>query len=440
MSKKTLLIIIILLIAILVLWWLFSFLGSRDRGPSGEEGTNFFSTFNPFRKQEPVAPSTPSTDGTFEPVAEVQEIKLRRISSMPVAGFTVFQKERFKEIPEVIPETGEGEENTEIKTSEKPTPPPTEFAPAVRYVARATGNIYQTFADNLDERRFSATLIPKVYEAFLGNSGESAIMRYLGTDDGTIISFSGNLPKDPLGGDLFGENEIKGSFLPETISDISLSPDHTKIFYLLPTGNGVAGITAGIAGDKKSQVFDSPFTEWLSQWPKNNLITLTTKPSFGVPGHMYAVNPDKKDLNRVLGDIAGLTTLTSPNGELVLVANNNLSLSIYDMKTKSTSLLGARTMPEKCVWTKTSNALYCSVPKNVTGASYPDFWYRGEISFSDEIWKIEVENQNGTIISSLVSERGLEDMDNIKLVLDAEENYLFFVNKKDSLLWELSLN
>ena len=32
-----------------------------------------------------------------------------------------------------------------------------------------------------------------------------------------------------------------------------------------------------------------------------------------------------------------------------------------------------------------------------------------------------------------------EKLDGIKLALDAGENYLFFVNKKDSFLWELNL-
>ncbi len=43
------------------------------------------------------------------------------------------------------------------------------------------------------------------------------------------------------------------------------------------------------------------------------------------------------------------------------------------------------------------------------------------------------------MISDLSSINGIEDMDNIKLALDENANYLFFVNKKDSYLWELSL-
>ena len=149
-----------------------------------------------------------------------------------------------------------------------------EFSPALRYVNKATGNIYQTFADKIDERKFSSTTIPKVYEALFGNKGESVIMRYLKTDprqgeagNQTIETFVGTLPKEYLGADSIGTSEITGSFLPENISDISVSPDALKIFYLFDIGDSVVGVTFTLQTNTKVQVFDSPFTEWLSFGP-----------------------------------------------------------------------------------------------------------------------------------------------------------------------------
>jgi hypothetical protein len=168
------------------------------------------------------------------------------------------------------------------------------------------------------------------------------------------------------------------------------------------------------------------------------MITLTTKPSANVPGYMYFVNPDNKDFNKILGGINGLTTLTSPDGKLVLYADNNLSLNIFDI-TKDTSYpLNIRTLPEKCVWTKTSDIVYCAVPNSIDDANYPDAWYQGQISFSDQIWQINVTNGNTSMLADPVSIAG-EEIDGIKLTLDSNENYLFFVNKKDSFLWELIL-
>ncbi|OGI79985.1 hypothetical protein A2W43_02805 [Candidatus Nomurabacteria bacterium RIFCSPHIGHO2_12_40_11] len=61
------------------------------------------------------------------------------------------------------------------------------------------------------------------------------------------------------------------------------------------------------------------------------------------------------------------------------------------------------------------------------------------MSFSDQIWKVDIKTGNGVMILDPVTVLGGEDVDGIKLTVDQGENYLFFVNKKDSFLWELSL-
>ena len=309
----------------------------------------------------------------------------------------------------------------------------------MRYVERATGNIYQTFADKIDERKFTTTVIPQVYDAYFGDSGNSVVMRYLKEDGTTIESFAGTLPKEILGQDT-SITDLNGSFLPENITDMSLSPNDLSIFYLFNSGNNTIGVTASSYGDKKNQIFNSSFNEWLSGWPNARMITLTTKPSFNASGFMYSLDPNTKKMNKILGNINGLTTLVSPSGKLILYNDNNLSLNIYNTDTEDSVSIGIRTMPEKCTWNKTSTTLYCAVPKYVSGTNYPDTWYQGETSFSDDIWKLNVSNGSATDIADPTSfERGSE-IDGIKLSLDDNENYLFFVNKKDSYLWELKIN
>ncbi|MBI2631116.1 hypothetical protein HYW73_02795 [Candidatus Nomurabacteria bacterium] len=456
MSKRNFILLIIVLVIIILMF--FGFLYFQSKTPAGEEGTgtNFISQFNPFGnggKKNGDDTGTPPVDVSgYEPPTQNEELELTKVSSMPVAGFSVFQKERLKEVnpTPALPLSGEGESVPPAKGDsggQKPTPPATEFAPALRYVDRATGNVYQTFADKIEERKFSGTTIPKVYEAFFGNKGDAVIMRYLKADGKIIQTFWGVLPKEVLGGDSAGEMEIRGTFLPDNITDISLSPDTKSIFYLFNAGEGAIGTTLDLVAGKKVQVFDSAFTEWLSFWPNSKMITLTTKPSFLVPGYMYKVDPLTKSLTQVLGKINGLTTLASPDGKLVLYSDNALALRIYHTDTKETDLLGVKTLPEKCVWVKGSDFIYCSVPKAVISTSYPDTWYQGEVSFGDQIWKINVVSGNVEMIADLSAmeggpaspSQGGEEIDGIKLSLDEGENYLFFVNKKDSFLWKLKI-
>jgi hypothetical protein len=450
MSKRNFILLTIVLIIIVIIIFGFLYFQQKPTAP-GEEGTNFISQFNPFGTSKPTTTptDTPPVDVSgYQPNPE-EEIKLQlvKISSMPVAGFTVYQKERLKEVPIVTPEVapidpsqtlplaGAGEK----PKATKPTPPATEFMPALRYVARTSGNVYQTFADKIEERRFSVTVIPKVYEAFFGNKGESVVMRYLKGDNKTITTFVGSLPKEILGGDTAENNEVKGTFLPDDVQDVSLSLDASSIFYLFNVGDNIVGTTLSLITNKKVQVFDSPFTEWLSSYPNNKMVTLTTKPSSGISGYMYTLDTGNKNFVQALGNINGLTTLASPSGKIILYGNDNLSLGIYYTDTKVSELLGVKTLPEKCVWGKGSDVVYCGVPKAISAGRYPDVWYQGETSFSDQIWKIDIKNGNATMIADPITLDGGEEIDSIKLALDQDENYLFFVNKKDSYLWELKL-
>ena len=461
MSKRNIILIIIFLLIVIIVFFgfLYIYKPSSSLPTETPQGTNFFADFLPFGKSKTSTPPpavTPPIDvsGYVPPTTTQQGVsKLQKISSMPVAGFGLFLKERFKEIaPSVIvPNTETPTDPTAQNTIDpkktdtkkqpvKPTAPATEMVQFLKYVDRATGNIYETFTDKINEVKFSSTIIPQVYEASFVNKGDGVIMRYLKEGENTIETFMGVLPKEILGADTALVNEVKGSFLPENISDLSISPDTTKLFYLFNIENNslTTGVIASGAGDKKTQIFTSPFNEWLSQIPNPKLIALTTKPSSQVPGYLYFMNPDKKDFIKILGNVSGLTTLVSPNGKLVLYGNNTLSLNVYNIDTKETTPLGLRTLPEKCVWTKASDTIYCSVPKSASQDGYPDVWYRGEVSFDDSIWSIDTTSGNTTMVSDL-SAVGGETIDGIKLALDDAENNLFFVNKNNSYLWKLNL-
>ena len=516
MIRRNFILLIIIIIIALVGVSIYLFAPKGQNTPK-EEGEifNFISQFNPFGTETTTPPSkTPPADISGIEPEEVPEnnLELKKVSSMAIAGFGVFLKERLKDIPtatetaannpaviynfgattlkngstgEAVKEiqkflnntlnleleldgildeeiitiikkwqgdhqlTSDGVVGSKTKAAmyasvnqttqtTKPTPPATEFMTALRYVEKTTGNIYQTFADKIEERKFSSTIIPKIYEAFFGNKGETVIMRYLKGDGKTIATFVGNLPKEYLGGDIAENNEIKGSFLPDNIRDLNLSSDTLNLFYLFDVGDGVVGTTLNLSNNKKVQVFDSLFTEWLSFWPNNKAITLTTKPSFGVPGYMYLLNLSNKNLSKTISGVNGLTTLASLDGKLILYGDNNLFLKIYHTDTKTVDSLGTRTLPEKCVWGKASDIIYCAVPKSTGSAEYPDAWYQGEVSFTDQIWKIDIKTGKAEIVADPAEIVG-EEIDAIKLTMDTDANYLFFVNKKDSYLWELKL-
>ena len=231
---------------------------------------------------------------------------------------------------------------------------------------------------------------------------------------------------------------MKQKELLDNVKDISISPDGTKIFYLFKSGDNMIGTILNFLTNKKSRYLILLYGMAVAMG-NNKTINLTTKPSANIPGYMYSTDDAGKNLNRVLGNINGLTTLSSPDGKLILYGNSNLTLNIYHMDTRtSDSAFGIKTLPEKCVWGELSDVFYCSVPKFIDSGSYPDSWYQGEVSFNDNLWKIDAKNGNTTLLLD-PSAFTTEQIDGIKLSLDENENYLFFVNKKDSSFWEYML-
>lgn len=439
MSKRNFILLVIVLIVAGVLIYVFFAPQQGQNTPGyGTEGTNFLSRFNPFGKSKVVTPPAPTpvdiSGDNQNPDNQIPAVveKLKKIASMPIAGFEILKKERLLEIApnQAIPE---------VKNTKKPTPPTTELVEATRYVDRAVGNIYQTFLDKIEERKFSTTVIPKIYEAVFGNKDNSVLMRYLKSDNTTIETFLGKIPKEVLGADT-DTNEIKGSFLSDNITDFSISPEGTKMFYLVNVGDIAVGTVLNLIDNKKTQIFDSPFTEWLTSWPNTNMITLTTKPSYAVTGYTYTLNPSTKAFTRILSDIYGLTTLTSPNGKSILYGDSSLTLNIFDTTKKTSTPIALRTLPEKCTWGSASDVLYCAVPTQINPGQYPDSWYQGEISFNDQIWKVNILTGNTTILADPTTIATRESIDGTKLMVSPSEKYLLFVNKKDSFLWELELN
>ncbi len=339
--------------------------------------------------------------------------------------------------------TGIVDEKTRIKIHAlKDLIPEKETVVAIRYVDSESGTVHQILLDTNEDRRVSETRIPKIHEAFFASSGGTALLRYLNDDTRVIETFAGTVPTVSASGD--SSLEMKGSFLPENIASLVISPDGTKIFYLTMSGNNSLGTIASPSGDGRTQPFVSAFTEWNPEWVTSRIIALTTKPSASVPGYAYIFDVQTKEITKVLGSIPGLTTLWSPDGKKVLYSKtrtggNDFVLSLYDTTTKKSADLGINTLPEKCVWASDAITLYCAIPDSRPRGAYPDIWYQGAISFTDSIWKLDTQTSLYKTLSN-PSEDVDTAIDGIHLFLDAAERNLFLTNKKDGSLWLVNLS
>jgi len=301
----------------------------------------------------------------------------------------------------------------------------------IQYFEKGTGHLFEMEINGSGKNQRTITTIPKIFEVFWSKDADRAILRYLNGNN------NGNGPETTrtfLAS--FSATSTSGILLPSGTFSVAASPEEDKIFYLLGE-DSASGVTASFENKSQKEIFSSSFTEFLANWPQKNIITLLTKPTSLTGGYLYSLNPQTGSFVKILNNIKGLTTLYPPAGDKLIYAesaNKSFSAKVYDLKTGQTIDLSPNTLPEKCVFSaKDENIIYCGVPKAIPQVNYPDDWYKGLISFSDGLWKIDLKNG---ATKMLLNE---SELDMINPFLSPEENSVFFQNKKDGNLWSFQI-
>ncbi len=432
MSKKILIIIIIIFITIILGMLTWSFLlkpntktteqttGVLDFLPFGKN--NDQSTQIPFFNKDELSEKPVVVDNTKRNDS-VSVHKLKQVTTTQISGATA-----------TTSQTGET---------------------TIRLIERSTGNIFDINTTNSEKKRITNTTIIASRETFFNSLGETLLMRYLNEND-VIKTFMGHI-QNPETGKVVEEElkilsnpapvgessgQLTGTFLEDDITTIALSPSKDAFFSLAPLGINTIGTVTYFKNNTREQIFSSSFPEWLTQWPKKDTVTLTTKAASVADGFFYFLNSSSGKLERVMGNIKGLTTNTNTDATKVLYSQSvskSLSLHALDVKTHTTESFTIKTLPEKCVWSALqTDIVYCGVPGRITEGQYPDFWYQGIVSFSDTLWKINVSTNTTELLSVPVTSARAE-IDVVQPFLNNDETLLLFTNKKDSTLWSLEL-
>jgi peptidoglycan hydrolase-like protein with peptidoglycan-binding domain len=235
--------------------------------------------------------------------------------------------------------------------------------------------------------------------------------------------------------------DLEGGFFSENLTAFANGPAENQFLYMFEQNDTAFAITSNTAGTTRRQVFDSSFTDWLPQWVNGSTVALTTRASAFAPGFLYHLNISNGELRRVIGDLEGLTTLTSPNGTRVITSesrNGNLQTSVYEVDSGVMRSLGLATLAEKCVWRADSMGAYCAVPTFLPIGDYPDDWYKGKLRLTDSIWYINTETSETELLASPLALTG-QGIDVTLPALNPSESHLFFVDQNTNELWSLAL-
>jgi len=301
----------------------------------------------------------------------------------------------------------------------------------IRFIERATGHVYESRPETTKTDRLTNTTLPRIQEV-IWPTPDRILIRYLQNGGDDIETFSAHIVLPQTQSTSTDEvlGELRGQFLPLNITDMATNGD--EIFYLLRSGTGVRGIVSALDGSGASEVFTSSIRDWIPQWDNESQITLTTKASSDINGHMFFLNTTNGSLTSIIQNSKGLTTRI--DGNVVLYSEHQGQvprLFWYRQTDEKIKEAPISTLAEKCTFDPTDeNIIFCAVPTNLSTGNLPDSWYQGVTHFNDEIWRINIETRQTELLVNSDN-----NIDTIDLIVDKNAENLLFRNKTDNTLW-----
>jgi hypothetical protein len=177
--------------------------------------------------------------------------------------------------------------------------------------------------------------------------------------------------------------------------------------------------------------------------PEADSICYFPHPDARVKGKLFCKSLNG-EIKKEYGGRYGQDYLWSSDGNKILTSftqeesGNQIVLGVINKSGGDVKGLSMGTTVKKCVWSKNSIDVYCATLGGAPLAiMLPNAWDEQLFNSVDTFWKINTETGEKKRLVNL--EDMTIAMDSENLTLDVEENFLFFVNRKDRSLWRLKL-
>ncbi|KND51526.1 MAG: hypothetical protein AB202_03075 [Parcubacteria bacterium C7867-007] len=298
---------------------------------------------------------------------------------------------------------------------------------AVRFIDRASGNIYSYVAHARTLTRISNKTLPGIQEASWVPNGTLAYVRFITSDSASgehVATYA--LP----------ENGEGGYFIEQDLSEARVVGS-TGLFTMISNTGGSVGTIAKVDGTGARTLFTSLISSLIVH-PAGNTYFAHTKASSQTEGYGFQII--NGSFNRILGPLNGLSLLPSPSGKSLLynyVSGGVTRLAVIDLANRNATALPLSTLSEKCVWAS-ELTVYCGVPTTLSGYKLPEDWYQGAAPFSDRIWRIDMTARVATLVVD-PTQVAKTSIDAIALTTDPKEDVLIFTDKKTGSLWLYNL-
>lgn len=227
--------------------------------------------------------------------------------------------------------------------------------------------------------------------------------------------------------------------LRANIKSAVFSPDGGKIAYYLSNGLNTNSLYTSNPDGKsqKSLIGALKLRDINLLWPKNNVLSITSRPGGLTTGNLWTLNMTNLVLTKLIDGLFGLEALWSPDGDNFIYSftdqnGQNSKLAIYK-KGVSKNIANISTLVDKCVWLKDSINIYCAVPQSWPDwATLPDDYYKNAFSTIDDLWEINTETGEKNLVF-----QGIGDV--LNLDINSENSSLIFISKSSGFLYQLNI-
>ncbi len=291
----------------------------------------------------------------------------------------------------------------------------------VYFVEGGTGHLY-TIDPMIEgsENRVSNVTIPIATKAAISPDGLYVAIR------------SGNQPESTLT-ILNRTGETVDSFtLEEAVRDFTINSSN-ELLYTSAGGGGLYGKSFNLGTKDTKVIFEVPFREATIVWGSNagDNHYILPKTSRYLEGYLYKI----QEGTFIRTPISGFGLMVNASKDAVLYSYIEDSLFVSQLSNSNTSTqqkLLIAFMPEKCTFG--TKALYCADGNEANDHGFPDSWYRGELSFTDNLWRVAVDNGEPGLVVDTLDSSGRE-LDITNLQAGTDDMLLYFTNKNDQSLW-----
>jgi len=300
----------------------------------------------------------------------------------------------------------------------------------VKYFSQATGQIFESAFDGTNLKKISSVTLSGLIKALWSPDKDKVI---------GIFSENNQTKKY-----FYNYSNGQSSLLNNNVGYVAWSPDGKNIAYQFSSA-ATEQSTISISdpdGSNWKNIFKTRLANLIVEWPSKEKISIRTQVSGLAQGLLYVIDSATGDFNKILSDLYGLNIRWSPKADKILYSKttnygHNPSLTLADDKGANSQDLKISGIIDKCVWSKDDRTVFCAIPQIISpDATWPDDYYKGLLILADDFYKINLETGEKTMVATSNTQTSYDAQD---LFLSPKEDYLFFINRVDGLLYSLRI-